>query len=180
MCSITLEWTEAGQLVTHTIQEKQATKNPGTVRIGRDRARCDLVVSHPTVSGLHVEIFFNDQENVFYLRNLRDSNPPLVDGKILNQGEAVLNSGTYIYLGQVEVKVVSVFLGTSGVPPTVLLPPPANVAQYPSATGPTEYGLKCPKCLHISPYSQLDIGCPWCGTSLAAAVSVVLPPSGSQ
>ncbi|MDF0554367.1 FHA domain-containing protein [Kamptonema sp. UHCC 0994] len=180
MYSITLEWTEAGQLITYTIHGKQASKNLGTVRIGRDRTRCDLVVSDPTVSGLHVEIFFNDQENVFYLRNLRDSNPPLVDGRIVNQGEVVLVAGSYIYLGQVEMKVVSVSVDISRVPPTILLPPLANVALHPSPTGPTEYGLKCPKCLHISPYSQLDIGCPWCGTSLAAAVSVVLPPSGSQ
>ncbi|HLO47603.1 MAG TPA: FHA domain-containing protein [Kamptonema sp.] len=170
MPSLTLEWIEAGQPIAQTIQDKQASKNPGTVRLGRDRNRCDLVLSHPTVSGLHVEIFFNDQANVFCLRNLRDSNPPLVDGRILNHGEAVLNSGSYIQLGQVQLKVVSLSVDVSGVPPTVLLPPTANI----------EYALMCPQCSRISSYSQLDLGCPWCGTSLAAAASVVLPPSGSQ
>ena len=177
MPSLTLEWTEAGQLITQTIEGKQASRNPGTIRIGRDRTRCDLVLSNPTVSGLHVEIFFNDQANIFYLRNLRDSNPPLVDGIILNQGEAVLNLGSQIQLGQVQLKVVSLSVDVSGVPPTVLLPPNPNLAL--GLLG-SEYGLMCPKCSHISCYSQLDMGCPWCGTSLAAAVSVVLPPSGSQ
>lgn len=176
MNELTLEWTESGHLQTYTIQEQQPSKNLGVVRLGRDPARCDVILSHPTVSGLHVEIFFNSSLLVFQIRNLRDSNPPVIDGKILRDGEATLRVGSSIYLGQVELKVRSIS-EVSRVPPTVLLPPQWMETQPP--TGPVEYGLKCSKCSHISPYSQLELGCPWCGTSLAAAVSVVLPPNGT-
>jgi hypothetical protein len=37
-------------------------------------------------------------------------------------------------------------------------------------------GLECPRCQKVSDYSYLEIGCPWCGTSLAAAVSVLVTP----
>jgi ribosomal protein S27E len=177
--SLTLEWKEAGQTIARTIQGMETYKNPGTLRIGRDRIRCDLVLSDLSVSGLHVEIFFNDQRQIFYIRNLRNSNPPLVDGKILHQGEMVLSFGSQIQLGQVELKVIEMSMNATEIPPTILLPPQANKVLSTSNTQPTEYGLKCPKCLHISAYSQLNIGCSWCGTSLAAAVSVILPLSGS-
>jgi hypothetical protein len=42
---LTLEWVEAGQTKRVVIAENQPTKNPGTFRIGRDPATCDLVLS---------------------------------------------------------------------------------------------------------------------------------------
>ena len=59
MNSLTLQWHDAGEEKTQIVYEQQPSKNPGTVRIGRDPKRCDIVLSHPTVSGLHVEIFFS-------------------------------------------------------------------------------------------------------------------------
>lgn len=172
---LTLEWkTEAGVRQNQTIQAGQPSKNPGTVRLGRDPTKCDLVFSHNSVSGLHVEIFFDRESNEFKVRNLRPSNPPLVDGKILDRGEAKLSLGSRIHLGQVQLEVIAVPAAESEPQQTVLLgsPAPANSAP----TGPVKYGLQCPKCHRISPYSQLESGCAWCGTSLAAAVSVVLGP----
>ena len=90
---LTLKWTEAGVAQTQTIQNGQPSKNPGTVRIGSDQTKCDLVLSHPSVSGLHVEIFFNQELQEFRLRNLRQSNLPVVDGKILASTEAKLSEG---------------------------------------------------------------------------------------
>ncbi len=170
---LTLEWTEAGVRQTQTIQNGQPSKNPGTVRLGRDPAKCDLVFSHSSVSGLHVEIFFNQELQEYVLRNLRQSNPPLVDGKFLAQGEATLRSDSHIHLGQVEIKVVSAPAVAVAAPQTVLLSGAAVQSSSPP-TGPSSYGLQCPKCSRVSPYAQLSAGCPWCGTSLAAAVSVVL------
>jgi hypothetical protein len=172
---LTLKWTEAGVHQTQTIQNGQPSKNPGTVRIGRDPAKCDIVLSHPSVSGLHIEIFFNQELQEFGVRNLRQSNPPLVDGKILALEEAKLNSGSHIHLGQVELEVVSVSEAAVVGAQTVLLAGPP-IPAYSPPTGPSQYGLLCPKCSRISPYAQLNVGCPWCGTSLAAAVSVVLSP----
>ncbi|MBE9227289.1 FHA domain-containing protein [Phormidium sp. LEGE 05292] len=171
MNEITLEWQEAGKIRKVVIGDRQVSKNPGTVRLGRDPVKADIVLTHPTVSGLHVEIFFNQNCQCFQVRNLRQSNPPLVDGKNLIQGEMVLSQGSTICLGQTEIKVVAVSLAGSSVPPTILMPPNSG------NSGNQIYGLKCPKCDRISPFEQLDLGCPWCGTSLAAASSVLITPN---
>jgi len=172
---LNLTWTEAGVRQTQTIQNVQPSKNPGTVRLGRDPTKCDIVFSDSSVSGLHVEIFFNQELQQYAVRNLRASNPPLVDGKILASGEATLTSGSRIHLGQVQIDVVSVSATAVAIPLTVLLSAPVVQSSSPP-TGPSSYGLQCPKCSRVSPYAQLSAGCPWCGTSLAAAVSVVLSP----
>ena len=171
---LTLTWTEAGVRQTHTIQHGQPSKNPGTVRLGRDRAKCDLVLDDRSVSGLHIEIFFDRELQEYAVRNLRPTNPPLVDGKILASGEATLRSDSRIHLGQVQIDVVSAPAVQAAAPQTVLLDPAVPTSSPP--TGPSKYGLQCPKCDRVSPYAQLSAGCPWCGTSLAAAMSVVLSP----
>lgn len=128
---LTLQWQDAGQIKIQKIHEKQPSKNPGTIRIGRDPVRCDIVLSHPTVSGLHVEIFFNAQQQRFLMKNLREQNPPLVDGQKLVQGEIPLGEGSIIYLGQQLLKVTEISVpGGSTVPPTILTPP------QPQATNP--------------------------------------------
>lgn len=180
MNELILEWQEVAHLRTQTICDQQPSKNPGTFRIGRDPARCDLVLTHPTVSGLHIEIFFNPSLNCFQVRNLRDSNPPLVEGQMLRQGERILEAGTTLELGQVKLRVVAVALAESSVPPTILIPPrpSPNVNQAtPTAAAEPIYGLQCPHCDRLSPYERLNLGCPWCGTSLAAAASVLIDPA---
>ncbi|MCC5606446.1 FHA domain-containing protein [Nostoc sp. CHAB 5834] len=169
MNALTLQWHDAGQDKTQNIYEQQPSKNIGTVRIGRDPLRCDIVLSHPTVSGLHVEIFFHHQQQRFYIRNLRSQNPPLIDGRQLVQGEMPLTQGTNISLGQIKLNVTSV--STASIPTTILLPPHPPT---PSPPPPGVYGLECPKCHKVSPGENLQIGCHWCGTSLAAAVSVLV------
>ncbi len=181
MQELTLEWQQAGQLRRKTLSRHQGSKYPGTFRIGRDPAECDLVLSEPTVSGLHVEIFFNDSTQTFVLRNLRHTNPPMVDDRQIVSGEVSLCQGSIIYLGQLELKVVAVSLlpPNNGIPPTILLPPQPIQASNPPVTGAVSYGLECPKCHRISPYERMDWGCQWCGTSLAAAASVLMTPNGN-
>jgi hypothetical protein len=186
MNQLTLEWIEAGQLKTRIITDKQPTKHPGTTRIGRDPARCDVLISHPTVSGLHVEIFFNPQHNCFYLRNLRDSNPPVINKRKLTSGEFILQRGVSIYLGQVEVKVIAIatgipqtaISGSSQTPPSTL-PVESLHSSTPGSVPPT-YGLMCPKCQQLAPYDRLGFGCPWCGASLASAASILMVPEDKK
>ncbi len=190
MNALTLQWHDAGQDRTQNIYEQQPSKNTGTVRIGRDPVRCDIVVSNPTVSGLHVEIFFHPQQQQFLIRNLRSQNPPLINGQQLVQGEMPLSEGSVIYLGQMQLQVTAVAI--NNIPATILVPPQPLVAnlhpQQPSIQPkhhhyhpPTPpqgfYGLECPKCHKVSSAEYLQVGCPWCGTSLAAAVSVLVAPS---
>ncbi|MBW4671858.1 MAG: protein kinase [Cyanomargarita calcarea GSE-NOS-MK-12-04C] len=107
---LTLEWVEAGQIVTRAILEKQQSNNFGGVRIGRDPETCDIVLSEATVSALHAEIFFNSQIKRFYLRNLRQRNPPIVDGQMLLAGEMPLAIGSNLRLGQQRLKVSDITL----------------------------------------------------------------------
>ena len=190
MNSLTLKWHDANQEQTQIIYEQQPSKNPGTVRIGRDPLRCDIVLSHPTVSGLHVEIFFNSQEKRFYIRSLREKNPPLVDGNQLVRGDALLNQGSIICLGQMQLKVINISIPQiNSFPATILEPPkpgqnsqpvtPAPPLKSPSSTVPLPkgaYSLQCPNCHKLSSIEHIEVGCPWCGTSLAAAISVLVAP----
>jgi serine/threonine-protein kinase len=102
---LTLEWVEDGQLKYRTLADKERSKNPGKIRIGRDPQQCDLVLQDPTISGLHVEIFFHQQRQRFYLRNLRQQNPPIVDRQLLLAGEIPLSAGSTVRLGQQDFRV---------------------------------------------------------------------------
>ncbi|HAO13203.1 MAG TPA: FHA domain-containing protein [Planktothrix sp. UBA8407] len=172
MNELTLKWTEAGQSRTQTLNDQQ------TYRVGRDPTRCDIVLSHPTVSGLHIEIFFDQANHNFYLRNLRETNPPIINNQSLITGEVILNVGNNIQLGQQQLEIIAVAFEQFSIAPTRLFSPDElTQISIPKANvnlNPVQYGLKCPKCDRVSSYQQLNVGCPWCGTSLAAAVSVVL------
>jgi eukaryotic-like serine/threonine-protein kinase len=105
---LTLEWLEDGEIRTFTIQENQQSKNPGRIRIGRDPQVCDIVVPEPSVSALHVEIFYHFAKQRFYLRNLREKNPPVVDGQLLLAGEMALVIGSTLRLGTQVFKVMAI------------------------------------------------------------------------
>ncbi len=128
MNELTLEWQEAGHKHTQKIYEQQPSKNLGTVRIGRDPAQSDIVLSHPTVSGLHVEIFFHPQQRRFYLQNLRMGNSPIVDGQRLQQEEVELQPNSTIYLGEMQLKVVAISIDIAS---PLLSPHPV----YPTSEG---------------------------------------------
>jgi pSer/pThr/pTyr-binding forkhead associated (FHA) protein len=105
---LTLQWQDKNQNITQYIYEKQPSKHPGTVRIGRDTLQCDIILTHPTVSGLHVEIFFHGQQQQFYIRNLREPNPPVINNQQLIKGEMALGKGSIIYLGQQKLEVTAI------------------------------------------------------------------------
>ena len=187
MNQLTLEWTEQGQVKSFIVTDQLPTKEPGRLRIGRDPGRCDLVLGHPTVSGLHVEIFYDPQQRLFCIRNLRSTNPPLVNQQPLGEGMMPLLEGTQLMLGQLPLRVTAIAL--DGIAPTVLMPPkpdPESSSSSAASTVPTSptsppepshtYGLQCPKCGNVSPYEHLRQGCRWCGASLAAAASVLMTP----
>jgi eukaryotic-like serine/threonine-protein kinase len=105
---LTLEWHENGEIRTCTIEENQQSKNFGRIRIGRDPQICDIVIPEVTVSALHAEIFFNGLKNRFYIRNLRQKNPPIVDGQMLLAGEMLLTMGSSLRLGRQQFKVSNI------------------------------------------------------------------------
>lgn len=155
MSKLTLSWVETGITKSYQIDLTM-------VRIGRDPARCDLVLAHPTVSGLHVVIYFDPQKQSFWIRSMRESNPPVVDGRSLLQGEIELKTNSAIALGQQILQITKIDIDA----PIATQGNPNHV-----------YGLQCPnlKCAKISPYERITLVCPWCGTSLAGAASSILP-----
>lgn len=178
MKELTLVWIESGQSRSFKISQSSSRQNPVHIRIGRDPSRCELVLSDPTVSGLHIEIFFDPLADQFCVRNLRTVNPPQIDGHSLISGEMPLQSGSQLMLGQQSLQVMSILNASITVPPTLLISPTETVPpqkSIPTSTA-TQYGLRCPHCHHICSFDQLELSCQWCGTTLAAAESVVLSP----
>jgi serine/threonine-protein kinase len=116
-----------------TFAENQRTRNPGTFRLGRDPATCDLVFSNTTVSRLQAEIFFDTQQERFFLRSLSQNNPPIVNGGKLPMGEVFLTQGSTVRLGNIDLTVASVtqrqHLG--GSVPTPPTPPPVAIPSQP-------------------------------------------------
>ncbi|NJR17179.1 MAG: FHA domain-containing protein [Calothrix sp. CSU_2_0] len=113
MHKITLEWQEDNQNVSRTISSEYQTKTPRVIRIGRDPSQCDVIIQDSTnrVSRLHAEIFFNLDENSFYIRNVTlnqgqpnvilINNQPVVEDEIL----AINNE---IKLRDFPIKIVNI------------------------------------------------------------------------
>jgi serine/threonine protein kinase len=153
---MTLQWVETGQAHSQVLYPNQPSRQPGSIRIGRDPMRCDIVLSDITVSGLHVEIFFDTQDRSFYVRNLRETNPPLVDGQPLPYGERQLSQGSTLRLGHIDLHVSMIVLRQFpfGQPPGHLRQPsspPEPIAQ--TEKPPNLSGLPYPSS-DASPYYQ--------------------------
>lgn len=101
---LTLTWREGGTKQSHTIGSENKHGFPTRVHLGRDPSRCDLVFADQTVSALHAEIYFDDDSENFYLRNLRPANPPFLnDRKVV--AVTPLARGVVLYLGKVAIAI---------------------------------------------------------------------------
>lgn len=184
MYELILEWTEENRVKTHKISDQKPS------RIGRDPTQCEVVLTltDQAISRQHAEIFFNHQQNCFYIKNLKtDNNPALINGQILTKGEVPLKQGSTIKLGHTEIKVAAI---SSQVPPTVLVSPQPPVIKQPNPPQPNKLnlaslqsaptlGLKCPKCSAILDYKLRVSFCSNCGQMLADAESVLYNPHNS-
>lgn len=150
MTELTLEWVEGGVSRSEQIQPNQPSKNPGTVRIGRDPQKCDIVLSDSSVSGLQAEVYYHAGSQAFYLRSLRDTNPPIVNGQPITTGEVPLGSASTVSLGRVVLNA-RVSAGSGGLPPTEVSPPgvPPTAVSSPTPAAPPPYPAPSP-----TPYYQ--------------------------
>ena len=105
---LTINWLEGGEQKKQIIREGQPSKNPSTFRIGRNPSLCDLVLADATVSALQAEIFFQSQQDSFFIRSLRETNPLIVNGQSLPVGEVPINQESTFRLGQVDFKVTEI------------------------------------------------------------------------
>lgn len=161
MHQITFEWAAANQNLAQTVSVDQFTKTPGVIRIGRDASQCDVVLRHPdpniekTVSGLHVEIFWEPNSHTFYLRNLtrdrqlpKQPNPAIVDGKKVIQEEIPLQTGSEIRLGRMALTVRAL-----------------DVGAHPASPPKTQYMRVCANSNnpHYYPLDYNKLNCETCG-----------------
>ncbi|QUY43343.1 FHA domain-containing protein [Acaryochloris marina] len=159
MTELTLEWVEGGVSRSEQIQPNQPSKNPGTVRIGRDPQKCDVVLSDSSVSGLQAEVYYHAGSQVFYLRSLRDTNPPIVNGQPITTGEVPLGTASTVSLGRVVLNArVS---GDGGIPPTEVNQPggvPPTTVSSPAPAAPPPYPSPSPTPYYQAPPPAGDQG----------------------
>lgn len=160
MYRLTLEWQEDHRNCSQDFSSQDHTKQPGTIRIGRDRERCDVVLQHPdrnierTVSGLHIELFWNETAKQLYIRNLtRDRippNPAIVDEQTVIDQETAIAENSKIKLGKMTLRVKALQLDSQPAPQKEALNAPRFV-----------YKCTNPKGAHILPgdYSLLTCHC---------------------
>ncbi|WP_235107277.1 FHA domain-containing protein [Acaryochloris sp. 'Moss Beach'] len=90
------------------------------------------------MSGLQAEVYYHAGSQVFYLRSLRDTNPPIVNGQPITTGEVPLGTASTVSLGRVVLNArVS---GDGGIPPTEVNQPgsvPPDHRQLPCTGSPT-------------------------------------------
>lgn len=159
MYKLTLEWEEGDRVRTRTITADDQTIVADAIRIGRSNPQqCDILLYHPdanilmTVSGLHIEIYFDRQQNNFYLRNLtkdrqppKRPNPAIVDGKKIVTKDAPIRLGSQIQLGKMQLRVKALEV------------PQTNTFSYVvTCSGPKHHkldpqyvGLNCPHCGYL-------------------------------
>ncbi len=115
-----LQYQENNQQKTYPISSKNTT------RIGRDPAQCDLIIDPNDlgISRLHIQISFDQQTNIFLLKNISNKNPVTIDQQNFTYGQTIpLTQNTAIILGKTMVKVVDIM---PIVPPTVINYPQNN------------------------------------------------------
>jgi hypothetical protein len=177
MYQLTLEWFVVNQGVSQTLSSQDNTKVPGSIRIGRDNARCDVVLKHPdpsiekTVSGLHAEIFFEPRMNCFCIRNLtRDRQPPVqpnpivVDGQKLIMQEMPLHVGSQIKLGKMTLIARAIEISAAEAQPIVNAQPIDP-----------RYALKCGNVRepHFWPLDYQKLTCETCGRAILGATLIL-------
>ena len=158
MNTLTLQWQEGNKNITQHISPEQPSKNPGSIRIGRDPQQCDIVLTPNSVSRLHAEILFDAKQQTFYIRNYSAKSPTRVDDKLIKTGEITsLNTGNIIFLGEQQLQVLNVNI----------------IANIPSSKNPV-YALQCSKCGKVLPREKEKQMCDGCGKSLVDAMSVLV------
>lgn len=158
MYKFSLEWVEEGQKLSQTFSATDKTKQKGKFLIGRDENQCDIVLhdSSKTVSRLHAAICYDSQKHQLLLKNLTTNrpnpNPVIVDGRTIILEEVPLYSGSVIKLGKISITIKNIEW--------------AQAKQI--------YGLQCING-HLVPYDYVGDFCPYCGVSLQAQGTVIIP-----
>ncbi|BCL39700.1 FHA domain-containing protein [Nostoc sp. MS1] len=109
---IAFQWNYNGNLINKKISKQEATRdnlNGAVIRIGREKPSCNLYLEDISVSGQHAEIYFDEQQQKFFIKSLSPKNTTKVDGQDLVYGEELpLKNGSNIVLGQLNIEVTNI------------------------------------------------------------------------
>ncbi|NJM34955.1 MAG: FHA domain-containing protein [Rhodomicrobium sp.] len=73
-------------------------------RIGRDPARCDIVIQDPTISRLHAELYFFPGEGV-KIRDLGSANGTYINGERIYDNYRPIGVRSAVTIGRLELTV---------------------------------------------------------------------------
>lgn len=119
MYQITLEWSDTNRIRTKTITANDYTHTPNKIIIGRgSKDICDVVLKHQnlqilnTVSNVHLELFYDQDKNSFFAKNLtQNRQPPKIPNPIIINGQKIIKEivkieqGTKIQLGRILLTI---------------------------------------------------------------------------
>jgi pSer/pThr/pTyr-binding forkhead associated (FHA) protein len=109
---IAFRWNYDGKSINKQISKQEAARdnlNDAIIRIGREKPSCNLYLEDISVSGQHAEIYFNEQQQKFFIKSLQPRNITKVDGQDLIYGEELpLNNSSSIVLGQQKIEVTKI------------------------------------------------------------------------
>lgn len=109
---IAFRWNYNGNLIKKQISKQEAARdnfNGAIIRIGREQPSCNLYLEDSSVSGQHAEIYFNEQQQKFFIKSLSPKNTTKVDGQDLVYGEELpLKNNSTIVLGRQQIEVTNI------------------------------------------------------------------------
>ncbi|MCC5607868.1 FHA domain-containing protein [Nostoc sp. CHAB 5834] len=110
--AIAFRWEHNGNFRDKKISKLEAARdnlNGAIIRIGRDQPSCNLYLEDSSVSGQHAEIYFNEQQQKFFIKSLQPKNTLQVDGQDLVYGkELPLKENSTIVLGLQRIEITGI------------------------------------------------------------------------
>lgn len=79
---IAFRWNYNGNSINKQISTQEAARdnlNGAIIRIGREKPSHNLYLEDSSVSGQHAEVYFNEQQQKFFIKSLQPRNTTKVD-----------------------------------------------------------------------------------------------------
>jgi hypothetical protein len=161
MYTVTLEYSIGEELKWQNINAEYETKILGKIVIGRDPVACDFVIQDDKnrVSRQHIEISRESPKNNYLIvKNLTANrsrpNPAIVDGKMITNKLAKVESGSQIKLGDLVIRIKAIDWHSQKVSEEAV------------------FGVECINGHPIS-LKYLNSFCPYCGHAVQSSRTIV-------
>lgn len=115
--TISFRWVEDDQPIIRKISRQETdrvNRNGGVIKIGSEKLSGNLYLEGESALDKHAEIYFNEQQQKFFAKNLQSSFIAKVNGIRLPKGnELPLKNGDVIDLGLQQIEVLNIQLYTN-------------------------------------------------------------------